>query len=354
MRTVIAKPKQRKKEKWNPLSIIRKRKPEPETLLKRRWNPRGFRGSFRYGTRLAATLLITAVVLIATSKKALSKPPPFYKNTSAFSYLLKTPTEGLDGNKTNFWVKEAGASFKLPLNISIGGTSTSFAVMALGGVTRCEGVPMAETDFGKFALTTNVNSGEFTFSLGARHLVVSSKDAELQMGPRTITIPGETMTDWDFGAQAEWKKGRGKAPVLGFLTSAKVSATEFDAQQSFRENYWVFSGSVGFDAGSSALESGWGLSVSGETKSGNVGIGADKGFAWKRGKYLLLMGAGYDLGPGSVSGYLGAKAGPVMILPMYQAEKGDRSWHLLVTVNPSDIINAVTGKGKTKGPGQGN
>ncbi|MFH1448556.1 MAG: hypothetical protein ABIG39_06870 [Candidatus Micrarchaeota archaeon] len=316
----------------------------PRAFPKRVVAPRARPGRFFLKRRVAAVLTLAALTLFAFAKKIEGKPPPFYKNTSLFTYVLKTPTDGMDGGKTDFWVKEAGASVRLPLTIPLAGTKTSFTVMGLGGVTRCEGVPMAETDFGKFAVTSNTSSGKFNVALGARHLVVESKDVELHMGPRTITIPGETMTDWDVGIRAEWARGHGEQ---GVIRSAKLSATVFDMGQRFRKGYRVFSGSVGF-------QDGWGLSISGETKSGNIGVMGEKGFAWGRGKYLLLLGAGYDIKPKSISGYIGGKVGPVMIIPMYQAEKGDKSYHLLITINPTDILNAITGAGKTKGHGHGN
>ena len=76
-------------------------------------------------------------------------------------------------------------------------------------------------------------------------------------------------------------------------------------------------------------------------------------FTWS-GDGSPLSGKKSNIKPKSISGYIGGKVGPVMIIPMYQAEKGDKSYHLLITINPTDILNAITGAGKTKGHGHGN
>ncbi|MFH1470415.1 MAG: hypothetical protein ABIF01_01585 [Candidatus Micrarchaeota archaeon] len=299
--------------------------------------PKRTRLSVSFAGALVTTALLAAVVLFFP-KESSAKPPPFYKNTSAFTYWLLTPVDGMDGSKTDFWVKEGGAAYKLPLSFSIKGAKISPAVMVLGGVTRCEGVPMAETDFAKLALTINGTSGHYTLSLGARRIFVETKEVSFKAGPRTITIPPETMGDWDFGVRGEWARGR-KEP--GTVRSIKTDATIFNANQEVRASYWVFSSSVG-------LAGGWGFSLSGDTKSDNVSLGFDKAFVGGRGKRMLLVGGGYELETNSPYVYVGGMLGPVMVLATRQSEVGDKSYHLLATVDPVGAFNLVTGKGNSK------
>ncbi|MFH1978573.1 MAG: hypothetical protein ABIJ92_04580 [Candidatus Aenigmatarchaeota archaeon] len=283
---------------------------------------------------------VTLFVVVVSPVKVDAKPPPIYDNSSVFTYILKTPTDGMYGSRTDFWVIESGASYKLPFLLRPLGTETSFTLMGLGGYTQSEGVPPAQTDFQKIATTTNIRfalgvlPGKFRLAIGARRIWVRTRTVNfiapgteyIPGGPIWITEPSQNMWDLDFGTRFEWKLNHKESSVLGFLRSARIQATRFDAYQNFRKGKWVFSSSVG-------LFHGLGFETFGDTKSGNVGIGADKAFAWQHGKYLLLLGGGYEFGVKSSWYYIGGKIGRVMLLPMRQSEYGDKSHHILVTVS---------------------
>lgn len=311
----------------------------------------------RYGAIFSRTALalvaLEAVMLMVPALNAIAgKPPPIYKNTSLFSYFLMTPTEGMDGKPTNFWVKEGGATYQLPLSLSFGPVDTvksqhgepaissrgkvSIAFMGLGGVTRADGLPMAETDFWKACVTPTVSYGNYSLSLGARWIQAKSFDVSFPAGRRTITIPGETFVDWDFGARGEWKLPRGEP---GTLRSVKVDATKFNANSTIRDAYYVYSTSVG-------LQDGWGFDAQKETKTGNISVGASKEWGWSRGTYAAFTGTGYEFGANSIYVYAGGKIGPVVPMVAYQTEAGEKSYHFLLAIDPIGAYSTIFGSGQ--------
>ncbi len=284
----------------------------------------------------SGTVVLTAVaasLVFLAPKKAEAKPPPFYKYTSIFAYGLMTPVEGMDGNRTNFWVREAGISCQIPYSLSIGSVSVTPTVMALGGVTRASGLPPAETNFMKIALTPNITFGEFTLSLGARVIKAWSKPWSLKAGRMTISIPGEAFIDWDFGARGRWELPRGEQ---GFVRSFSLDATRFNASGIIRDPYYVYTGSVG-------LQGGWGAEASSDTRTGKVSIGASKAFVWSRGEQMVIPGIGYEFGTNSAYYYVAGMTGPLMAMVAYQTEGGDKSYHILLTVDPVKLFNSVFG-----------
>lgn len=290
--------------------------------------------------RLGRTVLfagkVTAIVVCATvlfliPKKAEAKPPPFYKYTSVFAYLLMTPVEGMDGKETNFWVREGGISYKLPFTLSFGNASISTTAMVLGGVTRAEGLPPAETNFMKIAITPNITFGEVTLSLGARIIKAWSKPWSLKAGPMTISIPGEAFVDTDLGARVNWSRGREEP---GFVRSVTLDATRFNASGTIRDPYYVYSGSIG-------LQEGFGFESSVDTRTEKLSVGASKAFDW--GELMLIPGIGYEFGTQSAYYYVFTMVNPVSVMLAYQTEGGEKSYHLLFTVDPTVVYNWVAG-----------
>ena len=289
----------------------------------------------------ASTLVLLGGLAIATAlpKNAEAKPPPFYKGNSVFFYAQDTQTDN-----TPFKVRELGASYIFPA-IHVGKkTSITPVGMVLGGTTRCEGIPMAETDFAKVAVTTNVSSGNWGLALGARRIIVDTKDVSFDVhtprGVMTIKIPSERMTDWDIGARLSYERGR-KAP--GFIRSFRLDATRFDMEQHIRANKLVVSGWASFPAG-------WGSGFFYDNKADNLGLDFGKAFAWKRGTYVLEVDLGYEFKAKSPYVAIAGKVGPLILLPAYQTEDNKSSFILMISVDPVGAFNALTGKGQ-KGPG---
>lgn len=291
------------------------------------------RMGFSTAMKVSAAVVVGALV-IAVCKKTDAKPGPFYENTSLFSYFLMTPVEGMDGSMTNFWVKEGGISYALPFSLQAKGASITPTLMALGGTTRAEGLPPAETNFGKLAITPNIGIGRFTFSPGVRWIWCWSKPWSMQAGPMTFKFPGEKYADIDWGMRIKWAR---KHRENGFVRSLEAEATAFNVRQTIRNAYRVFKGSVG-------LPKGWGIEASTDTKSNNVSAGANKTFVWNRGQRMVFTGAGYEFGTESVCGYAGTMVGPVFVMGIAQSELGEKSYHAVVSVNPFGIFGSKAKK----------
>ncbi len=293
--------------------------------------------SVLFAGKITAAVIVASLLLLAP-KKTEAKPPLFYKYTSLFAYGLMTPVEGMDGKETNFWVREGGVSYQIPYSLSIGNVSVTPTVMALWGVTRAKGLPPAETNFMKIAITPNITFGEFTLSLGARVIKAWSKEWSLNAGPRTITIPGEAFVDWDFGARGKWELGR---ETPGFVRSITIDATRFNASGTIRNPYYVYSSSVG-------LQGGWDFEALEDTRTGKLSVGTSKAWVWNRGEQMLIPGIGYEFGTQSAYYYVVAMTGPVMVMAAYQKEGPDKSYHFLLTVDPVKLAKSVFGSGASQ------
>ena len=297
-------------------------------------------------------MVLVALVSLPERGYAGGKPSPIYKGTSLFSYFLMTPQTGMNGEKTNFWVKEAGVTFT-PFSFAFGPKDTvkthdgrtsvsstgniSFTLMGLYGVTRCEGIPMAETDFWKVAITPTITYGNYSLSLGARWIQAKSFDVSFPAGPRTITILGETLNDRDFGVRGEWNLPRSDS---GFFRSIRFDVTHFNADKAIRNGYYVYASSV-------SVQDGWGFDIKTETKTGNFSFGAKKEFGWSRGTYALEVGAGYEFGANSIYVYAGGKIGPLIIASAYQTEPGlkspEKSYHFIMALDLPGFYSLMTG-----------
>jgi len=294
----------------------------------------------RHGTILFsktyATLTLLALLTLAKLNVE-AKPGPFYNSFSLFSYTLMTPTMGMFGDKTNFWVSEAGVAYKLPFSIKFGPIDTvnvrgakiathkgniSFTPMLLGGITRAEGLPPAETNFWKFALTTNITHGKSTFSPGAR--IIGAKSLEWSF--HHTTMPPENFIDADFGLRYKFQQSR--RDTTSTIRSASVEITWFNARGTIRDPYYVSKASVGF-------KHGWSAEVCWDTRVTTPSFGVDKMFAWDNYQKMLLLGAGYEPGSKSICGYVGVVKGPFMIMAIYQSEGADPSYHTLISFSPS-------------------
>lgn len=281
----------------------------------------------------AAAAVVLAASVIA-SRKVEAKPGPFYNGTSAFGYFLLTPVDGMDGTKTNFWVREGGISGNLAPEMQIGKTSLTLTGMMLGGTTRAEGLPPAETNFGKAAITPNIGVGRFTFSPGVRWTWCWSKPWSMQAGPMTLNFPSEKFVDIDWGVRGKWARRRKEH---GFVRSLEAEATAFNVRQTIRGAYRVYKASVGFPDG-------WGVEASTDTKSGNTSTGANKAFVWNHGQRMVFTGAGYEFGTKAVCGYVGGMVGPAFLMVAVQSEVGERSYHLVASVDPLGIFSSGAGK----------
>jgi hypothetical protein len=245
---------------------------------------------------------------------------------------------------------------KIPLSVSITGWKVKPTLMGLYGVTRCEGNPFPETDFGKGAVTLNARRGRHLLAFGARWTVAQTKEFDLQFGPRKVHFNPKTYVDSDFGLMYRWTV---KEWEPGFWRFVELNLTAFDVNQTLRQNYRVATASAGFGDG-------WGLSASGTfqpkkpensdkvRKVQDFVMEADKAFAWKQGKYFVDPGVGIDLITHSFCCYVGIKVGPLVFVPSYVTELGSESYQLVATTNPIRVWNMFTGKDeKSGGPGGG-
>ncbi len=295
------------------------------------------RPRFRFGVSFAVAGILVPVIVstLLFARKVEAKPSAIYWENSIFSYFLVTPVDGMDRNKTNFWVREGGASYVLPFKFQAGKANFSSAVMALGGVTRCEGVPPAETDFFKLAFSPSVGVGDYTYSVGARYIEAQSKEWELQAGPMRFTIPSETYSDWDFSARVGMKKGYEEP---GTLRRWRITWTRFRSMQELGTGYSVFETSASFHGG-------WSMDTQYETQYGNFSVGGGKRYASKDWKRQFLAGAGYEFGANSIYANVGGIIGPVFGLLIYQTEERDKSYHLILAVDPFGFVKSKSPHG---------
>ncbi|VVB58343.1 Uncharacterised protein [Candidatus Anstonella stagnisolia] len=295
----------------------------------------------RLGVLTAArTTAVTflAATMLAIPTKIEAKPGPFYNGPfSTFGYVLVTPiSEDMKGNPTRLIVTEIGGSGNLVSDVPIGSANLTLTGMALGGTTRAKGLPPAETNFGKLALTPNIAMGRFTLSPGVRWIWCESLPWSMKAGPMALNFPSEKYVDIDWGMRAKWALKKGEP---GFVRSVEGEATAFNVRQTIRGAYRVFKVSVG-------LPKGIGVEASTETKTGNISADLSKAFVWNRGQRMVFTGAGYEFGTKAVCGYVGGMVGPAFAMVAIQSEVGDKSAHCLVSVNPFEVFGGKTGKGK--------
>jgi len=312
-------------------------------------------------------VLLAVMTLSFFAGRSEAKPPPIYDENSMFGYAFKSDVDGMYGGRTEFTVSEIGASYRLlkhehgvissrPLfdengdvvidritrkPVMIVDTITSYlglTLMGIVGETDCEGIPTARSTFYKFGFTTNWNfpihgfPGKFKLSVGARRVIVKTKGVDITIpgtenvpgGPLLMSVKSETLWDMDYGFRVEWKRSHGET---GFLKRIRAEATLFDAQQHIREGKWKLKSSI-------IIPAEIGFETFYDTKAYNLGFGGFKQFGWKRGKYALELGGGYEMRTSSAWGHLAIKIDVVMLAMMHQTEFGDISDHILIVFTP--------------------
>jgi hypothetical protein len=282
-----------------------------------------------------AAILVPLIITVV----AIAKPPPFYgpnrpkSPVSVFGYYQNSRTDGMDG-RTDFIVKEIGATFTPPVSTNVAGVKVSGTVAAVDGTTECEGLPMANSNFYKVTGNLHFTYGNFEVTPGYRYVVSETPEWSMKAGPMTLTFPDKTYFDADIGLKGKWERPHHEK---GFWRKVTASATEFRTRHSVGETYNVYAASVD-------VTKGWGAELSKDTKSQNVTAGVNKGYAWKRGQYVVSIGAGYGFKTSEAYGYTFGKAGPFSLLLARADETGDPTNLAMLAVDPFGVYRMVAGK----------